>query len=229
MTGWQPEERARVGDLLLIVSAYDGSESDLYSGWLARCLDTLPDRDETAFIIKHYSQLIKKLGAQVMNQPMMEQFYELMRDEGRFQSATALKSMLEDFIPYRAQRLLDHFKHDLTPFTDVDIHRDTTVFFTGVEVGDSHLGIDVTISFDHSNFMFWDRNDREGSRGRAQEVLEKMGILEEYTSNNGYFRRKQGFAFPSQEAELYEYIKSFKQQLGDMRARHFPPAVGRRT
>jgi hypothetical protein len=60
-------------------------------------------------------------------------------------------------------------------------------------------------------FLFLDRNDREGIKGHAREVLQKMGCLDVYTYENGRFAKS--FKFPSQDKDLIEHIKAFKGKL----------------
>jgi hypothetical protein len=63
-------------------------------------------------------------------------------------------------------------------------------------------------------FIFVDRNDREGVKGHAKAMLQKMGCPDEYICKGGIFSKE--FSFPSQEKDLINHIKAFKKKLGEM-------------
>jgi len=214
MTGWTSEQRTAVNKRLVILRTYDETGDDLFAGWITKCIEQCKPDCDAGFLLRHYSQLIKSLGKHVMNRPIMKDFYAAMTVEGRYQSALALKAMLADLTLYRVERIIDEFKHDLAPFTAVANWKDEDAYFTGVEVGAAHFGIDVMIESEVSMFCFWDRNDREGKLERARKLLVRMGRLQEYRFDGGWFVKC--FRFPEDETELYVHIRSFKERLSQI-------------
>lgn len=208
-TGWRKNDVRTVSNLLTVVPAYSEYGHSLFAGWLQPCIEALPDADDAKFILKQYALLIKKIGAQNMNKPMMERFYQKMLEADHFQSAISLKSMLDDFPFFRAQHLQDHFQYDLEPYTRCEIYKEYNVYFTGFEVEGAHLDIEMEQAT--SVFSLWDRNDRAGERGHAEAMLTKMGIRADYSREEGHFRKV--FQFPSDETALYEHVRAFKKRL----------------
>ncbi len=212
-TGWTAEERKEVNSLLKVVSAYNETKDDLFNGWILKS-QYAPGDPDAQHILRQYAGIIKKLGGNIMNKPLMEQFYTKMLVGENHRAAMALKSMLDDFILYRVERIIDTFKNDLSPFTKIANCDDENAYFSGLEVGPAHYGIDVVAETEGYIFQFWDRNDENGTNGLAKKMLKSMNCLNEYTCEGGLFKKQ--FAFPSQEAQLFEHVKEFKQKLVDV-------------
>jgi hypothetical protein len=88
---------------------------------------------------------------------------------------------------------------------------------TDPSVPDPNLAVEVWALSEMYLFQFRDMNAPEGSKGKAEEILEKMGLLDEYSfCGNGKFQRTKTFAFPSEEQTLYDYISDFNAKLAKM-------------
>jgi PD-(D/E)XK nuclease superfamily len=212
-TGWSSKEIKEVKTLITIVSAYDETQHDLLTGWIRKCekASTNPDAQ---YMLRQYGGLIKKLGGNVMNKPIMEKFYKTMVEGENLKTALSLKAMLDDLVLYRVENIIDTFKSDLSPFRQINNWKDSDAYFMGVIWKDAHLGIDINVEPELYLFQFWDREDRPGTKGHAKAILEKMGCLNEYTFKDGSFFKK--FAFPSQEDDLIKHITVFKNKLAEV-------------
>lgn len=146
-----------------------------------------------------------------MNKPIMKEFYDKMLEGDNLKTAQSLKSMLDDLVLYRVERIIDEFKSDLHPFHKIANWANNDAYFTNCFWGDAHLGIDVGVEPDSYTFSFWDRNDEDGKKKHAQSALEKMKCIDQYRAEGGEF--KKVFAFPAEENELYQHIRSFKTRL----------------
>jgi hypothetical protein len=214
-TGWSPKETEEVKTLITIVSAYDNDETqkDLLTGWIRKCEEVTTNPD-AQHILRQYGDLIKKLGGNIMNKPIMEKFYKTIVEGENLKTALSLKAMLDDLVLYRVEKIIDKFKSDLAPFRSIANYKDYDAYFTGVIWKDAHLGLDILVGPELYSFQFWDRNDREGAKGQAKAILQKMGCLDEYNCRDGLFIKE--FAFPSQEENLTEHITAFKKKLGEV-------------
>lgn len=209
-TGWTEEERKTVAALLTVICAYDETQNDLFSGWVQKCEQAAQNPDAVHVLI-HYGRLLKKLGANVMNKPVMEGFYQIVVEDDNLKTALSLKAMVDDLVRYRVERIIDHFKSDLTPFTKVANWHDNDAYFTGVFWEGAHLGVDVNVLEESYSFSFWDREDDTAKNDRAKTMLQKMNCLCDYQYSNGGFRKT--FAFPADEKALYDHITIFKKTL----------------
>ncbi|MBA4147577.1 MAG: PD-(D/E)XK nuclease family protein [Verrucomicrobia bacterium] len=211
-TDWTPQEAHEIKNLLKVICAYDSSHNDLLHGWLLKCAEQSTDLN-VKYSICQYAEIIRKLGRNIMNKPVMEAFHQIMCQGDNFQTALALKAMVDDLASYRAHRIVDHFKNDLRPFGRIDIYSNRDAYFTECPWKDAHLGIDVWAEPDFYLFQFWDRNDRPQKNGRAAAMLEKMGRLDEFVFEKDFFRMKKNFIYPTEETLLFDYISAFKQDL----------------
>ena len=190
--------------------AYDEGTDDLLNGWVAKC-EKVSANPDAKHILRQYGQLLKKLGGQAINKPIMKKFYELMLQDDNLQTALSLKSMLDELVLYRVEKIIDTFKSDLAPFERVANWHDDTAYFTNLIWKEAHFGIDVIVSPETSIFQFWDRDDAAGKKGFAKLMLRKMNCLGDYINHTEGFRKT--FRFPADENALYDHIRSFKAKL----------------
>ena len=123
--------------------------------------------------------------------------------------------MLEELIQYRAWRIIDTFKHDLAPFHNIYSWKDETyACFEGLYCGKAHFGIDIIVEPQSYAFQFFVKDDKKRGKELAKSMLTKAKCLDEYVCSNDRFIKK--FVFPSQEEELFKYIKSFKRKLAEV-------------
>jgi hypothetical protein len=212
-TGWTSKEKKEVKALLKVISAYDETEKDLLNGWILKCKE-VSNNPDAQHILRQYGDLIKKLGGNIMNKPIMEKFYETIVEGENLKTALSLKAMLDDLVLYRVEKIIDKFKNNLTPFGQINNYKDYDAYFTNLIWKDAHLGLDICVYPESYSLEFWDRNDREGTKRQAKAMLQKMGCLDDYTYKDGLFIKE--FAFPSQEEDLIEHITAFKKKLSEI-------------
>jgi hypothetical protein len=213
------DDRNKVNDRLKVICAYDDSGNNLLKGWIEPCEKASKQLNnlDAPHILRQYGKIIEKLGGNTMNKPIMEKFYNIIR-EGKgenLKTALSLKAMVDDLILFRVERIIDKFKDvGLTPFKHIGNCGNYDAYFDGLLWKDANLGLDIGVEPKSYSFVFWDKNDPEGAKGRAKTILEKMECLPEYNFN-GKFTRKTGFEFPSQEDDLIQHITVFKKNLDE--------------
>ena len=210
-TAWTHEEQVGIRRKLICINAYDDSAVDLVSGWVNRCAMVSVHLD-AKLILTQYGTLLQKLGGEIMNKPIMKQFFNMMLDPHNFRAAESLASMWEALVLYRVEAIIDIFADDVAPFHKVDNWKNGDAYFMGLMWQGAHLGLDIRVESDKYSFEFWDRDNRQGTKGVAKSALKQMGRLAEYVVVEGGVFVK-GFAFPSQHEDLINHIKSFKRDL----------------
>ncbi len=216
----------RFRDLLKVVSAYDDDDGDkdLLHGWIWKCEDESRKSHnlDAAQIFKYYGGLLMKLGCNVMNEPIMKDFYLEMLKAETFQAAQSLKIMLDKLLPYRAERIVNCFKNknDSAPFETICLYDydPTVVLFKNLHWKDAHFQIDVNVHPAKYSFCFRDisDNEKEIAKDHAEFVLKQMNCFHEYTCEDHMFRLTKRFDFPSQEEELIAYIRAFNKKLSEV-------------
>ena len=221
---WTGEERKQLPKILHCISAFDGSDDgtkkDILRGWVEKCRDESKENSDAQHIVRQYAGIIKKLGRNALNRPIMEKFYEeMIKDKGEnLKAALSLKKMLDALVVYRAEKIIDKFKGDLSPFCKIENYNNCDAKFSNFRWNDASFGLDIGVESESYSFQFWDTNDREGTKGQAKAMLQKMDRLNEYAAKTspadaGVFCKE--FEFPSQEEDLFRYITDFKKKLGE--------------
>ena len=208
-TDWSVDEIKVVKSLLTVICAYNETNNDLLNGWISKCTDASTN-DDAKHIFRQYGAIITKLGGNVMNKPIMKQFYDKMLEGENYKTAQSLSSMLQDLVNYRRDNILDVFRSNSAPFNKLGPWQNVALFMNLNWQG-GNICIDVAVNPDNYEFFFWDRSDREGKYKRAQDLLTKMNCLGEYVPVERGFQKD--FSFPSQEIALFDHIKAFNQNL----------------
>ncbi len=216
-TGWndgefEPQLIEELKRKLKVICAFDDTEKDLLNGWISKC-EKESDHLDAHAILRQYGKIIEKLEGNIMNEPNMKEFYNVMvKDDGKnLKTALSLEKMLADLISYRVQKILDKFKDDQTPFDKIGIAENYfDAYFQGLGKH-GNLGLDIVVYPDYYSFRFCDKDDPKGKK--AEELLQKMKCFDEYTLNHegGWYCKK--FAFPSEEDDLIKHITNFKKNL----------------
>jgi hypothetical protein len=219
MSTWKdPKQKPKVEQKLKVICAYDGSDDgsqkDLLRGWIQKCEKQSEDNSEAQHILRQYGKIIEKLGANIMNKPIMKEFYKIIKDDKlKLKTALNLKEMLDELVKYRTEMIIEKFKSDLTPFTNISNYQNWVACFTGFISGEADLELGIGVYPEWYSLEFLDRNDRSGTKSHAKEILHKMGCLNDYTFEKGRFKSRKIVAFPSEEENLFDRIASFKTEL----------------
>ncbi len=213
MAGWPDKERKEVDAILHPVCAYQEchAQDDLYHGWLKACLEA-GATDEVTFVVRQYRDLILKLGRNAMNLPVMEEFYELLKNPERHQAAQSLKGMVDDLPAFRCQRLSDAFRGRTLPFSVNTLYRPTLWLLQALPI-ESGSGVKIhvdTSSPGQTLISFWDQND--DSAVLPKRILTELELAAEFAEQvNGWDTKS--FAYPAGEAELYDFLAMFFEKL----------------
>ena len=213
---WLEDEKNKIDSLLKVICAYneDGNSSDLLSGWINKC-EIISDNEDLKFIFRQYGVLIKKLGGNVMNKPIMDKFYGKIVVERNYETAMLLNTMLRDLIYYRADRITEAFRHDYSPFEQMPGTNNTNegiwAGFYPLKDGEAIFSMSIAPDQDSYILAFKDCNESGCPQTRAKNILEKMNRLNEFKWNETYFQKT--FYFPKQEDEIIPYIREFKENL----------------
>jgi len=210
---WNSADIKEIHPLVLPVAAYNETGKDLYNGWLKKCENSAENID-ALFLLRHYNKLIYTIGGTNMNKPLMESFMHNMMLDDNYETAYALKDMIENLIFYRRDKIIDHFKFSSLPFTKVHEWNHYAVF-NHYNLGASSLAIDVIVTKDRYQLQFFDRNFSPSPDtpivNPAEQILREIGIVEDFTSAG--LRMEKQFSFPKQENELYRYIEMILEKI----------------
>lgn len=211
--GWSEKQRQEVGQLLHPIVVFNDSPGDLCTDWLDPCIKAA-ESPEVAPVLTQYRQLLLKLGQNVMNQPLMEQYCELLKDQERFAAAESLAAMWKDLPAYRGERLREAFRGNHAPFWKVQLYEPWLVLFEGLDIkGGKRVKIHVdTSSPTETRVSLWDNDDE--SNALPKRIVKDLGLTSSFSvGTKGWLDRR--FRFPAEETALIEDLRTFLDQLRD--------------
>jgi hypothetical protein len=216
---WTDEQRKEVIPKLVSICAYDGTddgEGDLLKGWILKCHNASTPNSQAQHILKQYGDIIKKLGATIMNKPEMETFFRIISQHDNLKTVQSLTKMLVELPWYGAELIVAKFASDHEPFDKPFRHYDGALF-ENARFGDARFATWIWVGSDNKYLLqFFDRRDPEGTNGEAKRMLRTMGCLEHYKFEGDKFCLR--FDFPAGEEELFKHIRAFKEKLGQQLA-----------
>jgi len=211
---WSPFERDLILPKVIAIAAYDETSQDLFTGWLVRC-ETIAENIDAVFLLRQYKRLLHSIGGKNMNKPLMESFMKNMMINDNYDTAYALKDMLENLINYRRDKIIDYYKFSATPFTRVGDWNNYAVL-NDYFVGDSQFSIDIIVTKHLYQVQFFDRRF-SGKDDSAQSENPAFSLLKEIAMEKEFFltdvRYEKQFSFPHQESCLYEFIDAILFKL----------------
>lgn len=217
MEGWTQHERSKVTKLLTSIPAFHDADDDLYHGWLCPCIEACVDQN-VSHVIEQYSHIILKLGNNAMNKPLLEEFYQIMRDPEKNRAALSLQSLLSQLSKYRATRISDGVLKRPHPFGKSWILNNTLVV-EGIEStmgwsrNASYLKIHVDCESPNETVVsFW--NNQDDQLTIPFRILDDLGIRDSFPVRRGKWPSRV-FSFPEGETELTVFLEDFLKKLAD--------------
>jgi|AntAceMinimDraft_16_1070373.scaffolds.fasta_scaffold03157_2 hypothetical protein len=212
---WTKEEEIEINKKLIILGAYKETEFDLYSGWLQPC-ESLINNIDVLFLIRQYKKLLKFLGRNIMNKPIMDKFFNTIKDN--FETVLAIDKMLNDLPKYQAIKIQEKFENNPTPFSEVKVWKEhnNTTYFNILKIGNSNFAIDIICKLEKYYVQFFDRYFESGENNPAIELMKKLEKDNQFIEIKNSGRIQRIFNFPEQENELFDFLTDFKEQLSNL-------------
>jgi hypothetical protein len=200
--------------LIKSVSFYNRTDTDLYSGWLDKCIQK--SKDDLKIFLKHYQNTLKSLGERNMTSEQLKDFYELVLDEKKFNITHSIKELCDELDEYRTQRFLKSYGSNCQPFNFLRQYSNVHVFFETRSIYKGHrIKLDIDFGTNKSFLRFWDNDkDPNDSSNPIKEILSLMEIKEEFVVQEPDNYTKT-FKFPSKEIDFIDFINSFLQKFSD--------------
>jgi len=222
--GWQTKndkkksDHDRIEPLLLRACAFSHSSNCMLNGWIRPC-EHQTNRLEILTLLRQYGDLLENLGANAMNESLIEKFYEKIMAEKQLLSNTmVLTQMVEQLPMYRARRLTIKFPYTSggrQPFDSIFIYKEVDAVFT--QTGNKGLSIDVLCNQDNYEIFFWDRLWEKNGTNRVKKALENIRLNHRFEPDYANNRYKAFYDFPSEEGMLYEHLKTIFEDLCNSR------------
>lgn len=110
-TTWTEQDEKNVLPLLCVIPAYKKNGVNLVDGWLLPCVQKTKNIDCIS-IIRQYSELIINLSDNIMDNLIIEKFYNSLLEGDNLATAISIKNMLNELPTYMKDRLFERFQND---------------------------------------------------------------------------------------------------------------------
>lgn len=205
---WSIKEIDEILPKTISVAAYDETHNDMYTAWLKLC-EAESERIDTLFFFRQYNNLIKNLGGQQMNKPIMNEFLKSMLIDDNYQTAKGLKEMLDNLNDYRRDKIIDEYIDRAHPFIRVMKWNQVAVIDTYNE-GNSSFAIDIVVESDSYKVQLFDRKFEETGGDFENGTNPIVPVVKELSISNDFYlkgnRMEKVFKFPSEEKQMYEFV-----------------------
>lgn len=216
---WTQDEIDAITQPLILVGAYNGLPDDLVEGWLKIC-ETKAQRIDSMNVIRSYRKLLYKMGTEIINHEMYNDFYNKVLDKRVYSDAYEIKNIMTNKLAYLiSAKIISRFEQSPHPFKQVIPADDTTVFIDWY-IGPYSIVLQCSYYHDksiNSNFdiRIFERRNKDFPQSVLNLLVGKYEFKE--LKPNGYYKY---FIFPdnfSEHAEdPYDFFCTLDQLLKDL-------------
>ncbi len=147
MTTWKEEEKVIIEPLLQIIPFVSTKQKNIIDNWINPSIFSSSNIDAIS-ILRQYHKLLHHLKSSSMDITLYKKFYDLLREDNKFEIALSLKEMLARLPEYLVEEIYQVLRTEIAPFTIIEPFKSEAIELKGVEIGDVSFQIDV--------FAIWD-------------------------------------------------------------------------
>jgi hypothetical protein len=212
---WSDTDKQHLDPLITIMPAFYINHFDMVHSWLVPCLAASTRFNSNAFI-KQYIELIEFLNQNNMDNVILGKFYDLIiNDADNKTSAESVVAMMGEIPAYISNRLLDHFKNNHAPFSNIGhFCSKNDLTFSGFKNKDNiSIKLDVWSHLKGYDVLLSTLDENENiDMAKEYSMLPQIGRFTRY--DNLLNKLTTHFPF-EQEAEVKKFITTL---LNDLRA-----------
>lgn len=208
---WISEDRDTIDRKLICIGAFpNGQSPDLLTGWVAPCIAAAEKVKNTdaAVILRQYGELLRYLGADVMNNQVMQDFWNLMRQDEKYQDAMALRKMFDNIPSYLAQKTVEQYKTQCCPFNRMFAwppgDAPHVAVFDGLKFEGARIAADLDYAEKKAELSMF---DRDGHADTVQKLLKRAGLDTYFVLGKERYWLSPAFSLPEQEDDLHRFLK----------------------
>jgi hypothetical protein len=203
--GWTEEDRAKVPSRLIKVAAFTkGKKPDLLTRWVGPGIQDTANAD-ALLILRQYGRLLQHLGANMMNNSIMQQFHELMLKGDNYATALALRDLLARMPELMQQSIVGRYASGCLPFDRAWTWKPGVAVFGDFIYGNGKLAVDFCCAESEVSVQLLDRNPSNG-KTVMEQALNDAGLAEEFTYDENRGRYVKTFEYPAKESALFEFL-----------------------
>ena len=144
-----------------------------------------------------------------MNNEVMENFYELLKEQKNYQAATDIVQMMKDLTTYRLYKYLRMFMNNKEPFDKIGIWKqgEGLIFENCKQYTDYNIKFEIYPGND-GTYIIFKIQDEDSEENYIKTILNKLSLdscfHEEWP--NGF---STTFNFPAEESKMLDFVNKF--------------------
>jgi hypothetical protein len=211
---WSPDDRVLDWDTIITYCTIsNNANNDLVNGFLRKCIINADKIDEMAFF-RQYTDLLLYLRRNQMDYQLMEKFYAHMTVAENYSTALSLRTMLDDLITFRRDKLRNRFINNCKPFDRVSDRSTWGLMFNGIfEITQENIKIEIVLHQEKTELQFWVQAPQI-SYDLVGIVLDTISLKNDFLKQEDNYYKKE-FKFPEEEGELYTFVAALLSLMAD--------------
>lgn len=144
-----------------------------------------------------------------MNNEVMENFYELLKEQKNYQAATDIVQMMKDLTTYRLYKYLRMFMNNKDPFDKIGIWKqgEGLIFENCKQYTDYNIKFEIYPG-NEGTYIIFKIQDEDSEENYIKTILNKLSLdscfYEEWP--NGF---STTFKFPAEESKMLDFVNKF--------------------
>ena len=213
-TDWSDAEKKEIEGEIIPIVAYNETKNDLLNGWINKGILSSTHID-ALLILRQYGKLIKKLGGDIMDTQLMEEFYNILseKDFNNYNTACSIKELLENLGNYLAKKIVSDYengRYPKPPFSEPFVCAGNQAVFDEWLSQEHKFCLMVTCTYDNYEVRFFDHNEKDESIDfNLKKILDENELIKG-DNDSGFYRN---FTFPKDEKDLYTFLRNFMSDL----------------
>ncbi len=214
-----PAKQSEIIQKLVSVRAFDGSQYDLCSGWLQKCIESATHID-TLSTLRQYFKIIRYLTRNHMDHEYYSKLNEYFKiTPGSVEAAIHLRDTLSAYPQFIKHRIFEHFKLNdrYRPFNYILPLGASSFYLDSYQSGGFYFNTDVKVIDLHSVTVDLSvRHEGNWAKEHPEAVLDEIKLLSKFEwDNNGRYVHTIKDNFTEFEKLTIEFVEDLLKRLKD--------------
>ena len=207
-SSWLPDDY-KIDNLIVEIAASSKNQRSFCEDYLLKLSESNNCSVQEFSFIRQYIDLLNYLRRNEVNNEVMENFYELLKEQKNYQAATDIVQMMKDLTTYRLYKYLRMFMNNKDPFDKIGIWKqgEGLIFENCKQYTDYNIKFEIYPGND-GTYIIFKIQDEDSEENYIKTILNKLSLdscfHEEWP--NGF---STTFNFPAEESKMLDFVNKF--------------------
>ena len=207
-SSWLPDDH-KIDNLIVEIAASSKNRRSFCEDYLLKLSESHNCSVQEFSFIRQYIDLLNYLRRNEVNNEVMENFYELLKEQKNYQAATDIVQMMKDLTTYRLYKYLKMFMNNKEPFDKIGIWKqgEGLIFENCKQYTDYNIKFEIYPGND-GTYIIFKIQDEDSEENYIKTILNKLSLASHFHEEwpNGF---STTFNFPAEESEMLDFVNKF--------------------